>query len=245
MTQNGQLIPPGRRFYGIDIGILVLDAFAPRPIGDIGNARTFDFPVLYHAVRGADPQIIVEQGPRELLHLFVDAARELVQQGVSGITTTCGFLAAVQPELAAATGVPIMTSSLLQIPMVLRSLGPDNKIVVVTANAKTLGDEHFAGAGVGPHDRHRISVVGVEDCSLLYPHLMSRSPGPLDVGTVAEEIVGRCVSAARDDAAVTGFVFECANLPPYAAAVRAATGLPVWDAVGMTVQLWRSVRRDV
>ena len=28
-----------------------------------------------------------------------------------------------------------------------------------------------------------------------------------------------------------GFLFECTELPPYSDAVRAATGLPVWDAV--------------
>ncbi|MEV5409049.1 hypothetical protein AB0K60_09445 [Thermopolyspora sp. NPDC052614] len=237
------VMSPGRRYYGIDIGVLVLDAEVPRPVGDLGNARTFDFPVLYHTVTGADPELIVERDPHALLESFRRAAAELVRSGVAGIVTTCGFLASIQPELAADLPVPIMTSSLMQIPAALRSVGADRRLAVVTANARTLGDAHFRGAGVTPAERERLTLVGVEDCELLYPHLMNRSPGPLDVAGVTAELVERCAQAVARDPQIAGFVFECVNLPPYAAAVRAATGLPVWDAVSMTVQLWLAVRR--
>lgn len=237
-------VSPGRRVYGVDIGILITDSRMPRPVGDMGNARTFDFPVMYHAVQGGNPDIVVEQDPKQVLELFVEGARQLVDYGVAGITTTCGFLAAVQPELAASTSVPVMTSSLLQIPAALRSVGPDRKLVVVTANGTTLGATHFEGVGVTDADRERISIVGVEDCDILYPHLMNRSQGPMDVRAVTQELVDRCSKAARADSRVAGFVFECANLPPYAGAVRAATGLPVWDAVSLTTELWRAVRRN-
>ncbi|MBI3967126.1 MAG: aspartate/glutamate racemase family protein, partial [Chloroflexi bacterium] len=41
----------GRPFYGLPIGILLLDTRFPRPPGDIAHAETFDFPVLYRVVR--------------------------------------------------------------------------------------------------------------------------------------------------------------------------------------------------
>ncbi|WP_219469972.1 hypothetical protein [Nonomuraea rhizosphaerae] len=238
-----QLLQPGRRFYGVDIGVLVTDVTLPRPVGDVGNARTFDFPVLYHAVEGAPPDRVVEEDPRALLEPFLCGAAKLVAYGVAGIVTTCGFLASIQPELAAGVTVPIMTSSLMQIPAALRSIGPGRRLAVVTANGRTLGESHFLGAGVTPAERERLTLIGLEDCELLYPHLMNRSPGPLDVAAVGEEVTRRCVRVAREDPTVAGFVLECANLPPYAASVRAATGLPVWDAVSMTVQLWQAVRR--
>ena len=40
----------GHPFYGVAVGILLLDTRFPRPPGDIGNAETFDFPVVYRVV---------------------------------------------------------------------------------------------------------------------------------------------------------------------------------------------------
>ena len=45
----------GRPFYGVAIGVLLLDTRFPRPPGDVGNAETFDFPVLYRVVERATP----------------------------------------------------------------------------------------------------------------------------------------------------------------------------------------------
>ena len=44
-------IKGGYTNYGQDIGILMLETIFPRIQGDIGNARTFDFPVKYRVVR--------------------------------------------------------------------------------------------------------------------------------------------------------------------------------------------------
>jgi len=35
----------------------------------------------------------------------------------------------------------------------------------------------------------------------------------------------------KRDPMVRAFLFECTELPPYSDAVRAATGMPVWDAI--------------
>lgn len=45
-------ITGGRNVYGYDIGVLMLDSVFPRICGDIGNAKTWDFPVLYKKVEG-------------------------------------------------------------------------------------------------------------------------------------------------------------------------------------------------
>ena len=46
----------GKAVYGARLGILMLEARFPRIPGDMGNATTWPFPVLYHVVRGASPQ---------------------------------------------------------------------------------------------------------------------------------------------------------------------------------------------
>ena len=48
--------------YGQTIGILMLDTIFPRLPGDIGNAETFDFPVKYKIVKGAQPNKIMGIG---------------------------------------------------------------------------------------------------------------------------------------------------------------------------------------
>ena len=88
--------------YGEELGILMLDTRFPRIPGDIGNARTFPFPVRYRKVAGASPKRVVEEGDLSLLEPFISAARELEAEGVKAITTSCGFLAMFQKEMAAA-----------------------------------------------------------------------------------------------------------------------------------------------
>jgi len=80
--------------YGESIGILMLDTRFPRPPGDIGNARSYDFPVRYKIVKNAYTDRIMGHSPDPgLIEPFVEAARELESEGVKAITTSCGFLA--------------------------------------------------------------------------------------------------------------------------------------------------------
>jgi len=105
--------------YGETIGILMLDTRFPRPRGDIGNALSYDFPVRYKIVRGAHAtRIMGDQPDPALLEPFIAAARELEADGVKAITTSCGFLAPFQKQLAAAVNIPVFTSSLIQAPLI-------------------------------------------------------------------------------------------------------------------------------
>src|SRR6059058_4382685 len=108
--------------YGFTVVILLLDTRFPRIPGDVGNAATFPFPVRYRRVSGADPDLVVRRGAEGLLPAFVQGARALEGEGVGAITTSCGFLAKYQQELAAAVRVPVFTSSLLMVPLVHRLL---------------------------------------------------------------------------------------------------------------------------
>src|SRR6185503_1278871 len=97
--------------YGFTVGILMLDTRFPRIPGDMGNAATFPFPVRYHRVAGADPDLVVRRGAEGLLPNFIDGAQQLEREGVGAITTNCGFLIKYQRQLAAAVRVPVFTSS--------------------------------------------------------------------------------------------------------------------------------------
>src|SRR5690606_27024289 len=147
-----------KSIYGARLGILMLETRFPRIPGDMGNALTWPFPVLYKVVRGASPQRVVMERATGLLDAFLEGAAELVALGADGITTNCGFLSLFQKEIAAHVKVPVAASSLIQVPLVQATLPPGKKVGVLTVNAKTLSRDHLLAAGA-PEDT---PVMGTE-----------------------------------------------------------------------------------
>ena len=140
----------GKTLFGARVGILMLETRFPRIPGDMGNALTWPFPVLYKVVPGASPRRVVCDKAQGLLDEFLAAADELVRLGADGITTTCGFLSLYQREIAAHVGVPVATSSLMQIPFIERVLPPGKRVGVLTVSAASLSEEHLRAAGADP-----------------------------------------------------------------------------------------------
>jgi len=219
----------GKAVYGAPLGILMLEARFPRIPGDMGNATTWPFPVLYRVVRGASPEKVVLEGARGLLPDFVAAARELVAQGAEAITTNCGFLSLFQRELAQAVAVPVATSSLMQVPWVQATLPPGKRVGVVTISASTLTPLHLESAGV-PLDT---PIAGTEDGRELFRVLIKADAQDMDVDLARADVVdaGRRLCEGHPD--IGALVLECTNMPPYAAALQAAVGLPVYDIYSM------------
>ena len=60
MTQSAKTAG-GKTVYGASVGILMLETRFPRIPGDMGNAGTWPFPVLYKVVRGASPDHVVRR----------------------------------------------------------------------------------------------------------------------------------------------------------------------------------------
>ena len=231
----------GQSFYGFSLGIILMENHCARPVGDVGHAATFDFPVLYDVADGAEIRAVVEQGGPELAGCFIAAAKRLEARGVRAIASSCGFTALYQREIAAAVSVPVAMSSLLQIPLALRLLPPNARIGVVTANASTLTEAHLTAAGVTPAEQARLTVVGLEQTSAFYPSIVGGRL-ELDVDAVRAEVVEVCGAALAEDPGIRTWVFECTNLPPYRAAVQDATGLPVHDAVTLFTWLHGSTQ---
>jgi len=202
----------------------MLDTRFPRVVGDIGHPGTFAFPVRYATVRGASPRrVVVERDPR-LVAPFVAAARELEDEGVAAIATSCGFLALFQRELAASVGVPLWTSSLLLVAELEASFSPGERVGVVTADAASLSADHLRAVGARADTPVEGLAIGSRIRATLLDDLDTLDEGEARRATVAaaERLVER-----RPD--VRAIVLECTNLPPYADAVRDATGLPVHD----------------
>jgi hypothetical protein len=216
--------------YGFTVGILMLDTRFPRIPGDMGNAATFPFPVRYQRVPGASPDLVVRRGAAGLLPAFVNGARELEREGVGAITTNCGFLVKYQAELAGSVRVPVLTSSLLLVPLVHRMLPPGRRIGILTVNARALEEAHLRGAGIGRDVP--IVVAGLEG-EKEFTRVLLGDEVELDVDQAREEHVRVARRLVADHPDVGALVLECTNMPPYAADVQRATGLPVFDIVSL------------
>jgi Asp/Glu/hydantoin racemase len=219
----------GKSVYGAPLGILMLEARFPRIPGDMGNALTWPFPVLYRVVRGATPERVVLQGARGLLPDFVAAAEELVALGAEAITTNCGFLSLFQREIAAAVRVPVATSALMQVPWVQATLPPGRRVGVLTVSKGSLTPAHLEAAGVPPDT----PVMGTEGGREFFRVLIRAEATDIDLALAEQDILeaGRALVAAHPE--VGAIVLECTNMPPYAAALAEALGLPVYDVYSM------------
>ena len=207
------------------LGILMLDTRFPRIVGDIGNAASFDFPVIFRRMEGigsADAVTTHPDRPRVLAALKANA-EALAAEGAVGLSTSCGFLALYQDDLAALSPVPVATSALLHIKAL-----KGRRVGVITASARNLTPAHFAAVGA-PEDTPFVGLP--EDSSFAATFL--KNGLTLDRARVEEE----AVAAGRDLVArypgVDTVVLECTNLPPYKPALERALGLPVFDVLDL------------
>lgn len=207
------------------LGLLMLETHFPRPRGDIGHRDTFAFPVCRAVVAGASPAAVVRGSDPALIEPFVAAAHRLVHEGARAIGTSCGFLARWQRELQAALPVPVWTSSLL---LLAPAQAQGRRLGVITIEAASLSRAHFEAVGADP----ATPVEGITPGSPLHRTLLHDLP-TLDEDDARDQVVAAGARLLAREPRLHGFVLECTNLPPYAAALEAACGLPVQHVVSM------------
>jgi Asp/Glu/hydantoin racemase len=190
----------------------------------MGNAETWPFPVLYKVVPGASPRRVVCEKAEGLLDEFLAAAEELVRHGADGITTTCGFLSLYQREIAAHVGVPVATSSLMQIPLIERVLPPGKRVGVLTVSAANLTEEHLHAAGADP----ATPVFGTDDGSE-FSRVLINDEERLDVAAAERDILAAGDRLVARHDGIGAVLLECTNMVPYAHALSQRLRLPVFS----------------
>lgn len=228
----------GRHTYGEAIGILMTNKFKPRIPGDVGNASTFEFPVRYRVVEEATGARH-RRADSSLIEPFIRAAQELERDGVKAITSSCGFLALYQKDVADALSIPVFLSSLIQVPMVHRMIKRTQRIGVVTAEKQHLDRRYFDCVGASDVP---IVVAGMEDQPEFQRAILQDHPR-LDSDAIERETLEVCERMVKENPDIGAIVFECANLPPYSKAVQDRLHLPVFDIVTLTNMVFQAVVR--
>jgi len=224
MTERRRIAWGSKTLYGARVGILMLETRFPRIPGDMGNAETWPFPVLYKVVPGASPRRVVCEKAAGLLDGFLAAAEELVRLGADGITTTCGFLSLYQRELAAHVGVPVATSSLMQIPFIERVLPPGKRVGVLTVSAASLTQQHLRAAGADPGT----PIVGTNG-GREFTRVLLNDEERLDVGAAEHDILAAGEELVAKHDGIGAVLLECTNMVPYARALSQRVRLPVFS----------------
>jgi hypothetical protein len=163
-----------------------------------------------------------EQG-KGLGPAFLQAAAELVKDGADGITTTGGFLAIFQKELAAHVNVPVASSSLMQIPLVQGLLPAGKRVGVLSVHGDRITPEHWDAVGA-PHDT---PVMGTEN-GIEFTRVMLNDEIELDYEAAERDILQAGEALMRAHPEVGAIVCENHNMAPYAKALNVRLGVPVF-----------------
>lgn len=217
-----QLIPvPPSGF----LGIVMLHTQFPRPRGDVGHPETFMVPIHKEMVRGIWPAYVVATAASlrqaRIVPSFQAIVRNLEVRGAKAITTSCGFLVLMQNELQSVVRVPVVTSSLLQLPALLKT---QQRVGVLTISGNLLGKEFLKAAGVPRERLADVAVQGVDPKGEFATRILGNQP-VMDLDKARADVVAAAVALKARAPDLTTVVLECTNMPPYLTAMQEATGL--------------------
>lgn len=221
-------IPRGQFVAGHAIGIVHLEVWYPLLPGNVVNATTYDFPVRYKVLRGGAQGRIHSADP-SVADLIIEAGRELEQEGVRAVVGACGYLGNYQRQVAAALDVPVFLSSLLQVPLIHRSLKPGQRVGIMVADAPSVTSRLMDACGITSDIP--IALVGLGDQPQFSNILHSR--GTFDYDALEQEMVDGARRLVAESPDVGAILLECSDMPPFASAVQHAVGLPVFDFITM------------
>lgn len=222
--RRGVIAAEARTTAGRPIGVVAIRLDYPKLPGNVVNAATYDYPVLYEEVVFEIEQLF--EGDPALEGAVVEAARKLEAAGAAAIVGACGFFAHFQQAVADAVCVPVFMSSLTQVPLIELGLRKDQKILVFAADGDSVNDELLSHVGASSE---RIIVQNVGDRKAFAPIRWGKTQ--LDNGALIDDLVALARAQAAEHPEIGAILLECSDLPPYAADIHDATGLPVFDFI--------------
>ncbi|MCF0140485.1 MAG: aspartate/glutamate racemase family protein [Mogibacterium sp.] len=219
---------------GYAIGIIAVNLIYPKLPGNVANATTYPFPVKYKVVSFEIEQLFA--GDPAIKEQIVNAAKELEAEGVRAIIGACGYFAHFQQEVRDAVSVPVFMSSLCQLPMIKTAFSESKKIAVFCASGDDFDEELLRKVGT---DSSRLIVQNVGNMESFSAIRWGRPE--LDNGKLKQDLCELAAALVEKNPDIGAILLECSDLPPYAKAIQAATGLPVFDFNTMIDLVYHSV----
>mmetsp|Transcript_2515 Transcript_2515/g.6336 ORF Transcript_2515/g.6336 Transcript_2515/m.6336 type:complete len:568 (-) Transcript_2515:263-1966(-) len=198
------------------VGILRMDGERTAQPGDIISPQSFAYGAVYKAVPGLTREMC-ESGEYladDVKSKVLEAIGDLVDQnGAKSIVGDSAAMVHLQSLVRQRCSMPVSMSPLTQLPALLCAYNKTEKIAILTDAS---GDCAKAMASLKEADGSALddSRLVIVSCT--------------DVGEVG--LVSKAQQAMKD-ASIRAFLLENPELPRHSDAIRAATGLPVYDAI--------------
>ncbi len=220
----------GKYIDGYDVGVLVMKSWVPKPPGHISCAGNYAFPIYYYPVENTNNET-VHGGSREIIPQLLSSAKELRNFGCRSLVTSCGYFGHFQRVIADEGIMPTYLSAVCMVPFIFRLMGKKKTLILVCYNKEKLTGGLFESCGVSKEMMERINVYDV----IGEPELgkIITDCGSYDIEKGKKEVVSITQRAVSEHGDAGAILLECTDLPPYAAAIQAATNLPVFDATSM------------
>jgi Asp/Glu/hydantoin racemase len=235
--------------FGEDVGLLVFQPwyYCIPTVGHISYAKSYDFPVrLKFVIDPFDPAGFHESSSENKgwnLCAWISAAQELQEEGVRAIVCGCGLTGMIQKEIQAAVDLPVYTSSLLFVPEIHETTADGKRVGILTVSSEQLTAHDgaiFEGCDI---DRSLpIAIAGMNESAEAALWAKQVTPD-FDVKETEAAVVRVAMQLASDYPDLGAIVLECTEMPPYADAIAAATGLPVFSALDMVNRVNQLVSR--
>ncbi len=191
------------------VGVMLLENTHMRGPGSMAHPDSYADGALFEPLRGVMGRALVDR-PDEVREQVIATARRLADRGADVITMNCGFGVLFQQDLLAATGVAIVSSSLLLLPTLAAVHA--GKVGVVTFDKAALSPAHLAAAGWPAG-----APLAVADVQRFAEWRLLEAERPVDLPI--EVMGGQLLETARglvDRHALTALVLECSGMAPFA-----------------------------
>jgi len=230
------------------LGVVRLDFDYPPAPGDVDHPGSFGYDVFYRVVPGLT-FAMCQSGkmPPEIEERFTNAVKWLDDKGVSMITGDCGFFINFQHIARQVTHKPVIMSTLCALPSITCAYAKHERIAIFTASGESLHPMRqllWDECGIDPEDK-RFVIVGCQDVpgfeTVALGERVDVRECMWNIVKLAQDVVAK---HAGTDSPIRAIVFECTELPPYSDAVRAATKLPVFDAITTCNSFVNSTRNN-
>ena len=242
-VNDNMKVEGGKQYYGEAIGIALFDGRRyPILPGDVANASTYDYPVrlkviegLYETPTSWNKALNV---PADIQRI-VDTVKSLEDDGVRAVVTACGFFSVAQEILADSVDIPVFTSPLLMVPQIVRLIGSDRSVCIVTASERLLVSDYLTAAGIELD--MPVNIVGMEPSTEFYATHMGGTRTTWDVDLQRRELLEIVQNAVLRFPNIGAFLLECSQLPTFSADIQDVVNLPVFDYIGFIDMIHLSV----